>query len=126
MCAWLDSEGARLDHRNGWYCLPHHFAALAGMTEMCRWLHHHAVDLAATNNQGHNALHKAAYGGHRELCDWLQGELGLDPAATIPDARGQSPIDLALKAGYTDLAEVLQSRRDQLGCTDGAGSAACT
>mmetsp|Transcript_16811 Transcript_16811/g.58650 ORF Transcript_16811/g.58650 Transcript_16811/m.58650 type:complete len:95 (+) Transcript_16811:306-590(+) len=74
MCAWLDSEGARLDHRNGWYCLPHHFAALAGMTEMCRWLHHHAVDLAATNNQGHNALHKAAYGGHRELCDWLQDD----------------------------------------------------
>mmetsp|Transcript_55410 Transcript_55410/g.179744 ORF Transcript_55410/g.179744 Transcript_55410/m.179744 type:complete len:118 (+) Transcript_55410:461-814(+) len=56
----------------------------------------------------------------------FKGELGLDPAATIPDARGQSPIDLALKAGYTDLAEVLQSRRDQLGCTDGAGSAACT
>lgn len=73
---------ANLNHRNSWYCLAHHFAALAGavlkrvwrsswkgvcfkrmfpnrwshwfegMTECCKWLQEQRVDLGATNNQG--------------------------------------------------------------------------
>ncbi|CAK0861766.1 unnamed protein product [Prorocentrum cordatum] len=100
VCAWLLGRGASLEHRNAWQCLPHHFAALAGMTATCAWLHDHSADLRATNDQGHGALHKAAYGGHRALCAWLQDELGIDRRAAEPDARGQTPADLALKVRY--------------------------
>ncbi|CAE8696156.1 unnamed protein product, partial [Polarella glacialis] len=109
MCVIPRLQG--LEHRNSWYCLPHHFAALAGMTESCKWLRSRGVDLALGNNQGHNALHKAAYGGHRELCCWLQDEVGLDREASVQDTRGQTPVDLARKAGYEDLANWLVERR---------------
>eukprot|EP00928_Gymnodinium_smaydae_P030581 TRINITY_DN22700_c0_g3_i1.p1 TRINITY_DN22700_c0_g3~~TRINITY_DN22700_c0_g3_i1.p1 ORF type:complete len:1073 (-),score=214.95 TRINITY_DN22700_c0_g3_i1:265-3438(-) len=111
VCAWLLKRGASLDHRNRWYCLSHHFAALAGSMAACKWLHTCAgVDLGLGNDQGHNALHKAAYGGHQELCRWLQDEVGLDRCCIVQDARGQTPIDLARKAGYEELALWLADR----------------
>lgn len=110
VCEWLLALGASLEHRNVWECLPHHFAALAGMTAACQWLRRRGVDLGLANNQGHNALHKAAYGGHRELCAWLQDEVGLDRFAALPDARGQTPVDLARKAGHEELADWLLRR----------------
>eukprot|EP00927_Polykrikos_kofoidii_P002386 TRINITY_DN10943_c0_g1_i2.p1 TRINITY_DN10943_c0_g1~~TRINITY_DN10943_c0_g1_i2.p1 ORF type:complete len:721 (-),score=118.68 TRINITY_DN10943_c0_g1_i2:35-2197(-) len=110
VCEWLLQRGASLVHRNRWYCLSHHFAALAGASAACRWLHSKGVDLALGNDQGHNALHKAAYGGHQDLCEWLQDAVGLDPSSEEADARGQTPVDLARKAGYEELAEWLAAR----------------
>eukprot|EP00435_Cladocopium_sp_Y103_P052723 s418_g16.t1 len=102
LCAWLLSQKADLHHRNSWFCLAHHFAALAGMSDCCKWLHQQGVDLGATNSQGHNALHKAAYGGHAALCAWLQENADLDPHQK--DVRGQTCAALAKKAGFEDLS----------------------
>jgi ankyrin repeat protein len=67
------------------------------------------LDLHNTNNQGHNALHKAAYGGHKAVCEWLQeGPVGLDVQSQLCDVRGQTPCDLAKKAGFEELALWLQ------------------
>ena len=77
------------------------------------------LDVHNTNGQGHNALHKAAYGGHRAICEWLQdGPPHLDPEALLPDARGQTPADLAVKAGFQILALWLARHR---GAGDGKG-----
>ncbi|KAJ1622567.1 hypothetical protein T492DRAFT_885047 [Pavlovales sp. CCMP2436] len=62
--------------------------------------------------RGHNALHKAAYGGHRELCAWLQhGPPHLDAECALTDARGQTAVELARKAGFVELAQELAQRR---------------
>ena len=128
----ISIKGADLHRLNNWDCNAAHFAGLAGMRATAEWLWKRGVDLRNTNKQGHNALHKAAYGGHKELCAWLQGDLvcssplpipfvqtkepisslpQLDPRAELPDARGQTPVDLAVKAGHHELAVWLMRHR---------------
>ena len=100
-----------------WGCNVAHFSCLAGSLEVAQWLAARGVDMAVANDQGHNALHKAAYGGHRELCAWLQDSyrdsvgVGLDREARLTDTRGQTPVDLATKAGHHELATYLIRHR---------------
>mmetsp|Transcript_34605 Transcript_34605/g.70678 ORF Transcript_34605/g.70678 Transcript_34605/m.70678 type:complete len:1015 (-) Transcript_34605:72-3116(-) len=105
VASWLYDNGADLHRLNSWRCNAAHFAALAGNLDSLKWLMSLGLDLSNVNNQGHNALHKAAYGGHQSLCEWLQDEpCSLDRSASIADVRGQTPVDLAKKAGFSDLA----------------------
>lgn len=70
------------------------------------------LNLANVNTQGHNALHKAAYGGWKDVCSWLQdGPSCIDRTSELRDVRGQSPVDLANKAGFPDLAHWLVRHR---------------
>eukprot|EP01065_Artemidia_motanka_P020502 TRINITY_DN24546_c0_g1_i1.p1 TRINITY_DN24546_c0_g1~~TRINITY_DN24546_c0_g1_i1.p1 ORF type:complete len:877 (+),score=215.13 TRINITY_DN24546_c0_g1_i1:37-2631(+) len=101
---WFAQRGSDVGHINRWGCTAAHFAALAGQLPFLQWLLRQGLDLGFGNQQNHSALHKAAYGGHGAVCDWLI-EIGLPFTA---DARGQTPADLALKAGYGDLAEHLR------------------
>lgn len=109
-CDALARRGADVAHSNRWVCSAAHFAALAGQLDACAWLLAHGVDLGAPNTQGHHALHKAAYGGHAQLCTWLRSgpaQLGGERALE-PDVRGQTPADLARKAGFAELAAELE------------------
>ncbi|KQO23732.1 hypothetical protein ASF11_23495 [Acidovorax sp. Leaf76] len=102
---------------------PFLMAAYIGSVPLLRWLKDRGADVQATNPDGSNALMYAAgdvdglarsragfsttwhrmgdpVASTRQLLDW-----GLDPAAA--NARGRTPLRLAVSAGNLDVAAVL-------------------
>ncbi len=103
----LIAEGADVNKAsdNGMQVSPLHSAIARKSLAISRILLEANAEVNATQQEGVTALHSAAYSGSVELVQLLL-EKGADPSLKMNN--GKSPADLALEAGFEELANSLK------------------
>jgi ankyrin repeat protein len=84
---------------------PLHFAAMMGHDEVVAVLLGGRADKNALDSEGCSPLHYAAMRGHASVAKRLLSA-GADTTVRL---RGETPLDVATKAGHTDVADLLRA-----------------
>jgi|SRR5215471_13334750 len=108
MVALLLSKGARVDVRSKDGALPIHDAALGKSAEVVRLLAAKGADIAALtqDEMAQSALHMAASFGRLEVIEAL---LHLGAPLDVKDAKGRTPLDVAIANSQPEAAALLRS-----------------
>ncbi|MDH4241145.1 MAG: ankyrin repeat domain-containing protein [Phycisphaerae bacterium] len=102
----LIDNGANIYFRNKEGCSPLHNAVKGGHSDVAKLLIANRAYVTVINNKGTSLLHEAAITKQKEMIELLIAE-GVNVNAK--DKAGMTPVQLAEKAGYEDIAELLRN-----------------
>ena len=88
-----------------------HLAADYGHVEVVETLLSQGADIDAENDMNYTALHIAVEGDHKDIVRILL-ENGAD---SLPNRFGETPLEMAVEKGHTEMVEILRK-------AEGAGS----
>lgn len=106
----LLEHGATVNCKNDFGQIPLHWAAMWSNKEMVGLLLSYRADIFAKDKYNDTLLHWAVMGDNKEVVDILLSH-GADIFAR--NSNNQAPKDIALKRGYTKLAQYLQTKEEE-------------
>jgi hypothetical protein len=93
---WMYLRGISVEEQDNWGRTALHWACYKGHHRTVQWLLSRSANIAHRDHEGMTPIHWAALKGHDLVADMLIN-VGAVDLLHIPDAAGDSPIDLAMR-----------------------------
>jgi len=93
---WMYLKGVSVEEQDDWGRTALQWACYKGHRRTVQWLLSRAASVAHRDHEGMTAIHWAALKGHEQVAEMLL-DVGAVRLLSVPDAAGDTPIDLAAR-----------------------------